>query len=626
MRRTFLFWLFFCMATTFIAAFVFLFFIQTRQADRNAVDLIGLKLKDAKEQIQTNERNLDTIRQIVRDTAMSKSHSFAELVLRDETILADPARFEKLAETLDVDELHVSNADGILIASLPSEYLGYDMHASAQSSAFIPAITDPAFELLQEPRPKGIDNKLFQYAGVARLDEPGIVQIGFFPSRLERAMELADVRNLAAGFRIGSQGAILVCKDGVIVSDSDEWVGKTLADRGIDAGKVVGSSGRFRAKIFDSPNASGARSDRKAANMLCLYENFDGYVLLGLLPENEMYISRDRSLIELIGFNVLLFGIVCSIVSLLVERIVIRGIHRVNASLTKITDGDLDEKVDVRTNAEFVSLSDGINTTVAALKDAIAETAARIDKELEFARVIQLATLPTLFPAFPDRNEFDVYATMDTAKEVGGDFYDFILIDERHLGFIIADVSGKGIPAAMFMMTTKTVTKNFALQGYSPAEVLTRANNQLCENNESGMFVTAFLGILEIDTGRLTCSSAGHNPPVFLHADGRTEYLHSAGGIVLGGMSGVSYEESVWTLEAGDRLFLYTDGVTEAFDANGDLFGEKRLLSILSPDKVAGVSLAELLAYVRENVARHAVGAVQSDDITMMVLEYGKKR
>lgn len=626
MRKTFQLWLFFCVAAAFLVTFAVSFLTQTRQADRNAAELIKLKLRDTKEQIYINDRNLATIREIIYSAAMAKCHTFSELIKRDPSILDDQARLEKFGKTLDVDELHVSDGDGILIASVPKQYRGYDMKSNRQSLEFLPAITNQDFELLQEPQHKGADNKLFQYAGVARIDKPGIVQIGFFPSRLERAMELADVKNLAAGFRIGSHGTILICRDNIIVSDLDEWVGKTLADRGIDEKNIVGPSGQFRCIIAESPISGDNRMKRPMhlieRKTLCLYEDFDGYTLLGLLPENEMYISRDQTLIEIILFNIVLFAVVFAIVSVMVDRIVIRGIYRVNASLAKITAGDLDEKANVRTNAEFASLSDGINTTVAALKDAIAETAARIDKELEFARTIQIESLPNLFPPFPDRTEFDIFATMETAKEVGGDFYDFLLIDDNHLGLIIADVSGKGIPAALFMMTTKTVAKNYAQGGKSPAGILTQTNNRICEDNQSGMFVTAFIGILEIATGQFVCSSAGHNPPVLIHADGKSEFVHSAGGIVLGGMAGVDYQESAMTFADGDRLFLYTDGVTEALNKQGELYGEKNLLSLLAGEKIARMPLEELLRTVRTSVKQFADGALQSDDITMMAFEF----
>ncbi len=200
--------------------------------------------------------------------------------------------------------------------------------------------------------------------------------------------------------------------------------------------------------------------------------------------------------------------------------------------------------------------------TVAALKRYIDEAAARIDKELEFAKNIQSSALPSVFPAFPQRKDFDIHATMHTAKEVGGDFYDFYITDGNILNFLIADVSGKGIPAAMFMMRAKTQLKSLTESGLSMDEVFTRGNNGLCEGNDAGMFVTAWQGGLNLETGLVSFANAGHNPPLVKHKDGSFEYLKSRAGLVLAGMEGLKYKEQELNLSAGDIIFLYTDGVT----------------------------------------------------------------
>ncbi len=198
----------------------------------------------------------------------------------------------------------------------------------------------------------------------------------------------------------------------------------------------------------------------------------------------------------------------------MVQSVVISGIYKINKSLAKITDGDLEEVVDVCTNPEFTSLSQGINTTVDALKKAIKEAESRIDSELDFARAIQHSAMPANDSLKISKNTADISGGMFTAKEVGGDFYDFFMIDEDHLGFVIADVSGKGIPAALFMMVSKTIIKHFALTGITPAEVLYKTNNSLCENNEKNMFVTAIVGSLDLNTGEIVYANAGHNTPL----------------------------------------------------------------------------------------------------------------
>ncbi|MGE5397588.1 MAG: SpoIIE family protein phosphatase, partial [Chitinophagales bacterium] len=299
------------------------------------------------------------------------------------------------------------------------------------------------------------------------------------------------------------------------------------------------------------------------------------------------------------------------------------GIIEVNKSLAEITLGNLDEKVKVSTNDEFRALSTGINSMVDALKAAIKEAAARIDNELAFARAIQLSALPSRFPAFPDRSEFDIFADMRPAREVGGDFYDFFLMEDDKLAVVIADVSGKGIPAALFMMISKTLIKNLALSGISIGEVFTKANNSLCENNDAGMFVTAFIGVLDCKNGKFQYVNAGHNPPVIKKAAGSVEWLPVKPGMVLAGMEDIEYVEQEIILTPGDFLFLYTDGVTEACNKALELYSNNRLLEELNKDTLNGRSTAaDIVECVLHSVESFAEGAEQADDITMLSLKY----
>jgi sigma-B regulation protein RsbU (phosphoserine phosphatase) len=267
-------------------------------------------------------------------------------------------------------------------------------------------------------------------------------------------------------------------------------------------------------------------------------------------------------------------------------------------------------------------LSEGINSTVAALKRAIRETAARIDAELKFAHAIQVSMLPEPSPDFPDHPQFRLCAVMRTAREVGGDFYDYQVIDGDHVCFLVADVSGKGIPAALFMMTSKMLLHNLAASGLPAAAVFTEGNRQICENNEAGMFVTAWMGILELSSGRLECVNAGHNPPLLKRCQGGYDYLRIRPGLVLGGMDNVTYRSHQVVLAPGDRLILYTDGVTEAQNPAGQLWGEDRLVQALPASVPADAPLSQILAGVKAAIDAFAQGASQADDITMLTLEY----
>ena len=246
----------------------------------------------------------------------------------------------------------------------------------------------------------------------------------------------------------------------------------------------------------------------------------------------------------------------------------------------------------------------------------------RISTELNLASDIQANMLPNIFPAFPERNDFDIYATMTPAKEVGGDFYDFFMIDDDHIALVMADVSGKGIPAAMFMVIAKTLIKDHAQLGLSPSEVLTRVNNILCEGNEAGLFVTAWIGFLNVTNGELLYANAGHNPPVVM-LDNKVSYLHCKPGFVLAGLEDYQYEQNVLQLHRGDKLFLYTDGATEATNINKELYGEDRLLKCLSSKEYG--SCADALHAVREDIDKFVGEAEQFDDLTLLAFDYSNK-
>ena len=244
----------------------------------------------------------------------------------------------------------------------------------------------------------------------------------------------------------------------------------------------------------------------------------------------------------------------------------------------------------------------------------------RISTELSLAKEIQFAMLPHIFPPFPNRNEFDIYAEMNPAREVGGDFYDFFLIDEDHLCLVMADVSGKGVPAALFMMISKTILQSCAMLGNSPADILSKTNEGLCSNNQVEMFVTVWLGILEISTGKLVAANAGHEYPILKQNDGQFVLVKDKHSFAVGGMDGIRYKEYEIMLQKGDQLFLYTDGVTEAEDPEQKMFGEQRLIDALNSEPRS--TPKELLRNVRMAVSSFVSNAEQFDDLTMLCMEY----
>ncbi|MDO5554509.1 MAG: SpoIIE family protein phosphatase [Planctomycetia bacterium] len=610
MRETFQKWLFAFVALAFVVIFFLSYFFQTMQSRRNAQYLIHLRLQDAREQLQINNENLTRVRQMVESEARMKARSLAEMIRLDPDLVHQEEELVRIAHDLEVDELHISDGKGILVASYPQmeAYKQYDMASSEQSRVFMPAIKDPNFELVQDIQKQGAGDKLIQYTGVARRDTPGIVQVAYTPERLVEAIKLTDIANLTIGMRIGNNGRIIIChNDKVISAEDTKLIGKNIDQCGISYKKILSNVDPFPAEV-------------QGEEYLCCHDHVDDLTLIGILPQNEMYANRDDLALELTVAHLVLFGVVFILVSALVQRIVINGIYQVNRSLKVITDGNLNEKVEVSTNREFRELSAGINQTVEALKKLADEAAKRFDRELELAHKIQLSALPKVFPPFPDRNEFDIFASSNPAKVVGGDFYDLFLVDDDHLAFVIADVSGKGIPAALFMMTTKTLINNYAKTGMEPNETFDRTNASLCATNDAVMFVTAFIGVLEISTGKLTYVNGGHNSPLMRHGAEGYQWLNEKGGCVLGIASEMRYEETVQQLLPGDAIFLYTDGVTEAFNESEELFGETRLFDLLNSPKVLTMSPTELLIHVESEVKFYRKKAEQSDDITMLAV------
>lgn len=386
-------------------------------------------------------------------------------------------------------------------------------------------------------------------------------------------------------------------------------------------------------------------------------ENADGEVIGVALVDismNEIMGDAQEFLQTLILLIAVVALIMAGLILLLVNRTIVLPINQMaRAALQYVSDrrtsegrsasaggrraaaGEEEEersaisKLNIRTGDEIQALSEAIKTMELEINEYIQDLTAvtaekeRIGAELNVATQIQADMLPRIFPAFPEREEFDVYATMNPAKEVGGDFYDFFLVDDDHLAVVIADVSGKGVPAALFMVIAKTLIKNHAQNQEAPGTVFTQTNEQLCEGNDAGLFVTGWMGVLEISTGKFVYVNAGHNPPLLKRAGGTFEWLKSRPGFVLAGMEGVRYRENTLQLEPGDRLYLYTDGVTEATNSREELFGDERLQNALN--EYMDLPVEQFLPKIKECIDAFVGGANQFDDITMLALDYQSK-
>lgn len=593
--ETFAKWLLFCLVAALVVTTTFIYVLQTRLSEKDSEQLLRLNIADVKQDIMdaSDANLLELARQIAQ-----------------EMNAVDTLRLEDLQYYLykyDLSEINVVDENGIIALSTYAAFLGFDMNSGEQSRAFM-VLLDGEKEYVQSYQALSYDANLSRkYAGVA-LEKGGFVQVGYDAERFQRDID-EQVVGLTKNRHVGAGGRILICDSNRnIVSNAKGFDRQTLdlGSFGITPGEIRPGE-RFIATI-------------EGERFYCMAEVSEGYFIIAIMPAAEATLSRDVSVGVTIAMLVVLFMALFGMIYYLLKRQIVDNIRRINGSLAEITGGNLDVQVDVRSNEEFASLSNDINTTVDALKHHIEEAAARIDQELEFARSIQNSALQTVFPPYPHRKDFDIYALMDTAKEVGGDFYDFYLLTEDTLGFLIADVSGKGIPAAMSMMQAKTLISSLVGSGIAVDEVFTRANNILCENNEANMFITVWMGVLNLKTGLLTFVNAGHNPPLLRRKNGAFQYLKSPADFVLAGWEDFQYCKHEVQLQSGDQLYLYTDGVSEAQKEDEDLFGEERLLEVLNA--VDSSDPKVICERAKEAVDRFMGDAPQFDDITMLSLTY----
>ena len=594
-------WLLLIVGIAFAVTLAFLGGYQTKLFTDSAESLLDVYIKDVRQDIyDTADRNLLTLARAAANEVNSQGE------VSDEFLRGMLDRYK-------LSEINIVNPEGIIIVSTDTRLVGYDLKSAGLQSAEFLALLGAMPEYIQAFRTIDFDGKTKRkYAAVA-LDYGGFIQVGYDEKAHYASMYVA-VLEVVRNRHVGEDGFL-------IVADS-KW--NIISDRYNNAAQPItiltamtrDFASIDKAVMFDEGIYIGGKFQR----CFCMYDETEGFRILAVYPYSEAMASRDVSLKVMTAMQILIFGALFILIFYLVRKLVVRNIHKINESLSAITDGNLDTVVDVRSHLEFDSLSNDINATVDTLKRYIKEAEERIDAELAFAKAIQHSALPTVHPLYDNRKEFDIFASMHTAKEVGGDFYDFYFIDDDHLAFLIADVSGKGIPAAMFMMRSKTIIKSYAESGMSVEEVFTLANEKLCEGNDAGMFVTAWMGILNIRNGKVLFANAGHNHPLVKHSDGTFEYLKSRAGFVLAGMEGVRYRKNELVLEPGDAIYLYTDGVTEATDLNEELYGEDRLHSIL--EKYKDETMEVICSEIKKDVDLFAGEAPQFDDITMLALKY----
>lgn len=606
--ETFQKWLLACILVAFLGTSLFTYTLQNGMAQIDTREVFTSAINDVETDVrQKSDAYLSSILKNVRKEY--ENNPKYKQNLTDDLIL--------LAQEFEIDEINIVHSDGIIVGSTEVDFIGYNMNVTDQSKEFVDKLKTQQ-DFVQAYGPRGKDENVWRKYAAVNLTDGGFIQVGYGADRFHKMLN-EFVIDVTKNRHVGTNGFVAVCDDKLnLVIDDVKYSRKPITTIGIQPQEEM-EKRKTATKLYKDDIVDA--ETQQSAKYIYVFKFVEGYCIIAAMPESEAMFMRDASLYTSIFMQVLVFATLFVFIYILIKKVIINNLKKINNSLAQITDGNLNVMVDVRSNKEFASLSDDINSTVSTLKRYIAEAAARIDKELEYAKQIQLSALPT---NFPDNDDYGIYAQMIAAKEVGGDFYDFYKLGDDKIAFLVADVSGKGIPAAMFMMTAKTIIKDLAESGMSVNDIFTRANKKLCENNESGMFVTAWMGILDIKTGVLQFANAGHNPPLIKHADGSFEYLKTRAGFVLAGMDGVRYRAGEITLGSGDRLFLYTDGVTEATNLDNQLYGENRLIEFMNNNCMMEAS--QLLPSLKLSIDQFVGEAPQFDDITMLIFDYKSKK
>ncbi|MDO5309354.1 MAG: SpoIIE family protein phosphatase [Planctomycetia bacterium] len=512
-------------------------------------------------------------------------------------------QLEILATFFDIDEINLTDEHGICQVSWPfgATEIGYDFASYPSTRHFLNILSHPELVISQDVRPSvgGKKTRLMQYSAAKRQDAPGIIEVGFDASKVTSTLSLADI-SFYVDSKLGINGFLCVYEHGLLKVGPESAQDYDIALIPQNKPKIMNFDGRVH---------------------LVLKKNFGHYVILGAIPLTEIYSSRSATIILLLCANFVLIFSIFALISILVQRLFVDNVYKVNRSLVKITDGDLDERVEVMVTKEFADLSLGVNATVDSLKDAASEIERRRLEEMALAHRIQKSALPNLDRLFPNREQFDVSAANHPMTSVGGDMYDFFYINDSTILFYVADVSGHGVPGALIMMKTMALVKDLALTDRNLEDVIQVTNHYLSVNNDFS-FVTGFFCQFDLITGELTYVNAGHNPPFLKRADGSFEVFEPEINLIMGIAEDAQYSSATMKLYPGDQIVLYSDGITEAPDpVSHECFEVERAIRTLN-GMGATASANDSVKALFDAVDEYTDNQPPSDDETILLFRF----
>lgn len=602
MRKKFLTWLLLLVCATFVVTGLLAYLQFDKQVKGRAEQILHTRLNDLAELISYSNDNMAHVVEINNESTLNRTRAVAEIIKLQPEVITNAEALQKICNEIGADQLCVTNEQGIVIAAAPAELVGFDLNSHDQGREFLKCIGGNGEEMIQRPSQNAYNGEVIQYAGVSRRDAPGVIQLGFRFAHEQAVRSNIAFTELANRFKLGKSGHIIAFRGGALMNGSE--LGYRTSD------------------LLSLPIDQTVQTTIGDTDFYAHVIKKNDIRIIGLLPAEEINRISMRSIRQLFISNIWLFIVMFLLVWVLLQKLVLNGLSRINYSLQRITEGYKDERVDVQDTPEFTRLSTGINTMVDSLRTYMEQRRARLQKEYAIARTVQSTVLPSTFPAFPEQKAFDIYATRIQTQNVSGDFYDFFMADSEHLCFMLGDVSTEGIPGALFMMRAISLIRTLAATGLAPAELMTQANRTLCENNITKTKLSLYLARLNINSGVLRFINAG--TPQALRSTEKEGFtmLPMRSGTVLGAHAQSIYRECIIQLQPGERILLYSQGILKAGNATGAAFGMAGLQASLHHE---AESVTELIRHIQVDLRRFTGNKEQATDSTLLAVEFKGK-
>ena len=588
-----------------LSLLIFVGIVMTAGAKRQVRSVISARLRDLRSDVAEWRESYRKLNDLNNSGALAKTRMLARIIQSDPEILKNDARLKELAVALSVDSICVSDGNGILIASTEPGFLGFRMDSTDQSKEFMPAITDRTFELVQDPQERGIDHMLVQYAGVARLDEPGIVQIAYEADNVFNYSDIELMQDIMFKLPIGKNGRFLVLEDGddpvVFASGDPAENGCRLSELGFRFDPVLPDSAFLRGQSYFCQSVSIPDEPRR---------------VFAMVPKSEVFDARNKAMLFILGVYLAFFVLFYFLLDHLIRRTVTDGFYEVNRSLDKIIAGDLTQTVNVRTNPEFLALSDGINTMVGGLKKNLTDSKRRIRRESGLAKSIQKTLIPAPGPIFTQFPALDAASTSVLAANKGSDILETFETNDGRPGFVLAESIGDSVSACLSMMKFRTVLQPCAASASGPLALLNMGLERLQgESVFAKQFISVFIGFFDLENRRLDFVNAGYYPPFVRKAGGRFEQHRTFHGVVFTTAHPVEYHQESITFEPGDSFFICSNGVFSYRDSGGALFTRKALTDSLNASNAD--SAQKLLDDMTASIRRFSGELPPDDDVIM---------